>query len=349
MDKQPLVLAATFLVAALLSFATVPLFRRLALRHGFADRARPRQEGPLKPRLGGLALYLAFTLAILATLPFVEGRTVEELKKIISLLLGSTAVVAMGAWDDRRELGAWLQMGVQVAAACLALLGGIIIDAIANPLAAGPSESLLWLPIYASIPFTIVWLVGAMNSMNFIDGLDGLAGGITTIAASILFLRSLDTGQFTIAILPLALAGAALGFLPYNLYPSRVTLGTCGALFCGYTLASLSVIGGTKAATMLLVLAIPILDAAWIILRRLSERRSPFLGDRIHIHYRLKDAGLSEGRIVLLLWALSGVLGTLAIALPSPLIKLYALGGLVIIVGGSLAVLAGRVPQGPSV
>ena len=349
MDKQPLVLAATFLVAAFLSFATVPLFRWLALRHGFADRARPRQEGPLKPRLGGLALYLAFTLAILATLPFVEGRTVEELKKIISLLLGGTAVVAMGAWDDRRELGAWLQMGVQVAAACLALLGGIIIDAIANPLAAGPSESLLWLPIYASIPFTIVWLVGAMNAMNFIDGLDGLAGGITTIAASILFLRSLDTGQFTIAILPLALAGAALGFLPYNLYPSRVTLGTCGALFCGYTLASLSVIGGTKAATMLLVLAIPILDAAWIILRRLSERRSPFLGDRIHIHYRLKDAGLSEGRIVLLLWALSGVLGTLAIALPSPLIKLYALGGLVIIVGGSLAVLAGRVPQGPSV
>ena len=349
MDKQPLVLAATFLVAAFLSFATVPLFRWLALRHGFADRARPRQEGPLKPRLGGLALYLAFTLAILATLPLVEGRTVEELKKIISLLLGGTAVVAMGAWDDRRELGAWLQMGVQVAAACLALLGGIIIDAIANPLAAGPSESLLWLPIYASIPFTIVWLVGAMNAMNFIDGLDGLAGGITTIAASILFLRSLDTGQFTIAILPLALAGAALGFLPYNLYPSRVTLGTCGALFCGYTLASLSVIGGTKAATMLLVLAIPILDAAWIILRRLSERRSPFLGDRIHIHYRLKDAGLSEGRIVLLLWALSGVLGTLAIALPSPLIKLYALGGLVIIVGGSLAVLAGRVPQGPSV
>ncbi|HLB11328.1 MAG TPA: MraY family glycosyltransferase [Dehalococcoidia bacterium] len=342
-------MAATFLVAAFLSFATVPLFRWLALRHGFADRARPRQEGPLKPRLGGLALYLAFTLAILATLPLVEGRTVEELKKIISLLLGGTAVVAMGAWDDRRELGAWLQMGVQVAAACLALLGGIIIDAIANPLAAGPSESLLWLPIYASIPFTIVWLVGAMNAMNFIDGLDGLAGGITTIAASILFLRSLDTGQFTIAILPLALAGAALGFLPYNLYPSRVTLGTCGALFCGYTLASLSVIGGTKAATMLLVLAIPILDAAWIILRRLSERRSPFLGDRIHIHYRLKDAGLSEGRIVLLLWALSGVLGTLAIALPSPLIKLYALGGLVIIVGGSLAVLAGRVPQGPSV
>ncbi|MDP2727906.1 MAG: MraY family glycosyltransferase, partial [Dehalococcoidia bacterium] len=178
-----------------------------------------------------------------------------------------------------------------------------------------------------------------------IDGLDGLAGGITAIAASILFLRSLDTGQFTIAILPLALAGAALGFLPYNLHPARLTLGTCGALFCGYALASLSVIGGTKAATVLLVLAIPILDAGWIILRRLSQRRSPFLGDRIHIHYRLKDVGLSEVRIVLLLWALSALLGTLAIALPSPLLKLYALGGLVVVVGAALILLAGRVSR----
>ncbi len=347
MDKQTLVFIAAFATAAALSFGTAPIFRALAVSHGFADRPRPRQEGPLKPRLGGLALYLGFTLAILATMPWVEGRTPEELKKIIGLLLGCTAVVAMGAWDDRKELGAWPQLAAQMVAACLALLSGIIIDAIANPLASGPSESLLWLPIYASVPFTILWLVGAMNAVNFIDGLDGLAGGITAIAAAILFLRSVDTGQFTIALLPLALAGAALGFLPHNLFPARLTLGTCGALFCGFALASLSVIGGTKAATVLLVLAIPILDAAWIVIRRLSQKRSPFLGDRIHIHYRLKDVGLSEGRIVLLLWTLSALLGTLAIALPSPLLKLYALGGLVVTVGGSLVLLAGRAPQEP--
>lgn len=346
MDKQTLVLIAVFLLAAFLSFGTAPFFRALALGHGFADRPRPRQKGPLKPRLGGLTLYLAFTIAILATMPWVEGRTVEELKKIMALVLGSTVVVAIGVWDDRRELAAWSQLAIQVAAAFLALLGGIIIDAVANPLASGPTDSLIWLPLYVSVPFTILWLVGAMNAVNFIDGLDGLAGGITVIAASILFLRSLDTGQFTIAILPLALAGAALGFLPHNLYPARLTLGTCGALFCGYALASLSVIGGTKAATMLLVLAIPILDTAWIITRRLYERRSPFLGDRIHIHYRLKDLGLSERRIVLLLWTLSALLGTLAIALPSPLFKLYALGGLVVVVGGFLVLLASRTPQG---
>lgn len=347
MDKQIPVFLAAFAIAAILAYGTAPVFRTLALGHGFADRPRPRQEGPLKPRLGGLALYLAFTLAIVATMPWVDGRTPEEIKKIAGLLLGSTAVVAVGAWDDWKELGPWPQLAAQVVAAGLALVSGIVIDAIANPLAAGPADSLLWLPVYASIPFTVLWLLGAMNAVNFIDGLDGLAGGITAIAASILFLRSIDTGQFTIALLPLALAGAALGFLPHNLYPSRLTLGTCGALFCGYNLATLSVIGGTKAATVLLVLAIPILDAAWIIIRRLSQGRSPFLGDRIHIHYRLKDAGLSEGRIVLLLWALSALLGTLAIALPSPLLKLYALSGLLVIVGISLALLARKAPQEP--
>lgn len=349
LDKQALVFVAAFLVAFLISFGTSPLLRAKALRYGFADRPRPRQEGPIKPRLGGIALYVAFVVAILATMPWVEGRTAEEINKIVGLLVGCSAVVVMGAWDDRRELGVWPQMAVQVAAAGLALVSGIIIDAVANPLASGLTDSLIWLPIYASIPFTIVWLVGAMNAVNFIDGLDGLAGGITVIASTILFVRSVDTGQFTIAILPLALAGAVLGFLPFNLYPSRLTLGTCGALFCGYALASLSVIGGTKAATVLLVLAIPILDAAWIILRRLSQKRSPFLGDRIHIHYRLKDLGVSERHIVFILWALSALLGTLAIALPNPLLKLYALGGLVVIVVGSLAILARKAPQKPSV
>ncbi len=347
LNRHILVLTAVFLVAALVSFGTTPVFRYLALRKGFADRPRPRQEGPLKPRLGGLALYLGFTVAVLATIPLVDGRTLEELQKIFALVVGCTAVVFVGAWDDRRELPAWPQLAVQLGASGLALLGGIIIDAIANPLASGQTDTLLWLPLYASIPLTVFWLVGVMNAVNFIDGLDGLAGGITVIASLILFLGSLGTGQFTIAILPLALAGAALGFLPYNLYPSRLTLGTCGALFCGYVLASLSVIGGTKAATVLLVLGIPILDAAWIIIRRLSLRRSPFKGDRIHIHYRLKDMGLSEGRIVLLLWSLCGLSGALALGLPTPLLKLYALGAIVVLVGTSLVLLAGKSPKSP--
>ena len=345
MDKHNLVLVAVFVVAALLSLGMSPLFRLLALRHGFADRPRPRQEGPLKPRLGGVAIYLAFTVAVLVTLPLVDGRTLEEIKKIVALIIGGAVVVAIGAWDDRRELPAWPQLAAQVVAAGLAMLGGIIIDAVANPLASGPADTLLWLPIYAAAPFTVLWLVGVMNAMNFIDGLDGLAGGLTAIAALILFFRSLTTGQFTIAVLPLALAGAALGFLPYNRYPSRLTLGTCGALFCGYALASLSVMGGTKAATVLLVLGIPILDAGWIIIRRISLRRSPFVGDRIHIHYRLKDLGLSEGHIVLLLWTLSALLGTLAIVLTSPLLKLYALGALVVLVGASLVLMAGKAPR----
>jgi UDP-GlcNAc:undecaprenyl-phosphate GlcNAc-1-phosphate transferase len=338
-DSQALLLIVVFLLATSISYLSAPLFRALALGHGFADRPRPWQRGPLKPRLGGLALYLAFMVAVLATAPWVVGRTPEELGKLMALSIGATTVVVMGVVDDRRELSPWLQLAGQIAAALVALGGGIIIDAVTDPLSTGPFARLIQLPLYASLPFTIFWLVGAMNAVNFIDGLDGLAAGITTIAAAILFVRSLDTGQYTIAILPLALAGATLGFLPHNFPPARLTLGTCGALFCGFTLASLSVMGGTKAATMLLVLAIPILDAGWIIVRRLSLHRSPLLGDRTHLHYRLLDLGLSQRQIVLLLYVLSALLGLLAIALPTPLLKLYALGGLVVLVGGALIML----------
>jgi len=294
-------LAATFLVAAFLSFATVPLFRWLALRHGFADRARPRQEGPLKPRLGGLALYLAFTLAILATLPLVEGRTVEELKKIISLLLGGTAVVAMGAWDDRRELGAWLQMGVQVAAACLALLGGIIIDAIANPLAAGPSESLLWLPIYASIPFTIVWLVGAMNAMNFIDGLDGLAGGMAVSGFSCFGIAAWLAGNNEMAVLNFTISGAALGFLYFNFPRARVFLGDSGAIPLGFLAMAMGLSGWQQDCWEmwfpLLVFSPFIVDATVTLIRRTLRGAKVTEAHREHYYQRAVQLGWSHRRV----------------------------------------------------
>jgi UDP-N-acetylmuramyl pentapeptide phosphotransferase/UDP-N-acetylglucosamine-1-phosphate transferase len=142
------------------------------------------------------------------------------------------------------------------------------------------------------------------------------------------------------SVLPAALAGACLGFLFYNFHPARVTMGTSGAAFLGFALGTLSILGVTKAATLLLVLGIPILDTAWTILRRLLGGGSPFRGDRRHLHYRLADLGLSQRQIVGLLYVLSALPGLLAITLPSPLLKLYAIGGLILMMAAASVWLA---------
>lgn len=335
---------AIFLVIGGIPFVTTilltPLIRYLANRRGVFDRPSSWRRGPLKPRLGGIAIYVGVMIALILSFFLVEQRTQEELRKLWGIIIGATIVTIMGSIDDKRELGALPQFAFQLLASFVAMGSGILIDRFTNPVGASFGDGLIDLPLYAAVVFTLFWMVGAMNTINFIDGLDGLATGITVIASVILFIHSFNSGQYTISLLPLALAGATLGFLPHNFYPARITMGTSGAVFLGFTLASLSIVGGAKAASMLLVLCIPIADAGWIILRRIWLGRSPFQGDRSHIHHQLIDMGLSPRKSVLLLYGMSTASGLLALALPSPLLKLYALAGLVLIFGGFLLFIA---------
>lgn len=328
-------------VSCATSLLVTPFVRRLALRYDFRDRPSPKRI-ELKPRLGGLAIYLGYGVAVASSAPLVVGRTVMETNKILGLLLGSTVVVAMGAVDDRQELAALPQLLAQVAAALVATAFGIVIDRVTNPFGTALVHSMFEVPAPLAFAFTIFWIVGAINTINFIDGLDGLAAGITAIAAAVLFLHCLQMGQYSVAVLPLALAGAALGFLPYNFSPARITMGTSGAAFLGFALGTLSILGGTKAATVLLVLGVPILDTAWIIVGRLMRGQSPFRGDRTHLHHRLMELGLSPSQIVLIFYGLCGGFGTLALVLSSRRQKLYALGGMVVLLGGALALIAQR-------
>lgn len=337
---QVLPLAIAFLVSIVISYLSTPLVKAIALRFRLVDRPDDRRQTVLKPRLGGLAMYLAFTVAVLATIPMVTERTSEEMFKIVGLLSGATVVLVMGIIDDRYELGPAPQFVVQLAVAAIAIFSGIRITQVANPFGEPTANSILQFPDPLAIALTLFWIIGAMNAINFIDGLDGLAAGIAAIAAGTLFLHSFGLGQYSIALLPLALAGCALGFLPHNFFPAKITMGTSGAVFLGYTLSTISVVGGTKAATLLLVLGIPIIDAAWIIVRRLIMRRSPFQADRAHLHHRLMELGLSQPQIVLLLYSLCAAFGTLAIVLSSRLMKLYAIAGMVLLVGAILAIIA---------
>ena len=319
-------LPLAFIIAFGVAFLATPPVRRIAARYGFSDRPHPRRTFPLKPRLGGVAIYLAFALAIAIAYPLLPERSSEEIRRVTGLLVGGFVVLLLGVLDDKFELPVAPQVGAQLLAAGIAIGSGIVIDRITNPFSLGPADSLIYFPQLLAVFFTFFWMMGAMNTINFLDGIDGLAAGVVTVAALVLAAHSWILGQVTITLLPLALAGACLGFLPFNFHPSKITMGTCGSVFLGFAIGTLSVIGGTKAATLLLVLGLPVVDTGWTILRRLATGQSPFRGDRTHLHHRLLALGLSERQIVLMMYAASLLLGALALALSTRLAKLYAIG-----------------------
>jgi UDP-N-acetylmuramyl pentapeptide phosphotransferase/UDP-N-acetylglucosamine-1-phosphate transferase len=185
------------------------------------------------------------------------------------------------------------------------------------------------LPLLVGIGFTIFWIVGMMNAVNWSDGLDGLAATISLIASVVLFLhtylRPAGDPQFTISLLAIALAGAIVGFLPFNWHPSSIIMGDSGAMFLGFALATISIIGGAKIATTLLAMGIPILDTAWVIIYRVIHGRSPVVADRGHLHHRLLDAGLSQPQVVGCFAVLTAAFGASALALPTRESKLYVL------------------------
>lgn len=315
-----LLFPAVFLLALALALGLTPLTMRLARRYGFLDRpAARRVHHVLTPRLGGLPLYVAFMAAIF--LSFLYPRTDgTEMSKLWGLVAGATVLLAMGALDDRRELPALPQFLAQAAAASFAIASGVLIDKVPNPLG---GEAITLGP-WMAVAFTLFWIVGMTNTINFLDGLDGLAAGVTAMAGAILLIHTWRQGQYSLTLPMLALLGAVLGFLYYNLPPARIFLGG-GAHLLGLLLAVLSIIGGAKVASALLVLILPILDVAWQIVKRVRAGHSPFAADRGHLHHRLLDLGWSTRRIVLIYYAFSAAFGTLALLLPSGIPKLIAL------------------------
>lgn len=346
-DWLPMVVS--FAVAFVLSVVLTPVARRLGQRGGLFVRQEAHHiHRRILPRSGGLAFALATTAALALLLLLPISRAAGEVARISLLIVGSLAGFGLTVWDDIRGLSPLPKLLIQIFAAGIAIgpyffapggqpPPGFVITQVQNP-----SGGTWHLPLLVAVPFTFLWIVGMVNTLNWLDGLDGLAGGVTVIAASLLFVHTLRLGQFSLAPLPLALAGGCLGFLLYNFYPSRVIMGDSGATYLGYSLAILSIIGGAKIATALLVLGIPILDVAWVIIFRLSRGRSPGLADRGHLHHRLLDLGLSQVQIVVLFYLFCGGFGALALLLPNGLYKLGILVGMGIVLSALLWWLARR-------
>lgn len=312
-----------FLVAFVLALVLTPLGKWLGQRYGFVAMpgGRRRHVGT-KSRLGGVALYVAFVAAaMLAQFLPVERQDPKELTRLMGLLLGATFIFLVGVYDDKNELSPAPQLTAQFITSLIAIHFLIFIEVVNNPF----TNRQVWFPWFITLPLTIFWLMGMMNTVNWLDGLDGLAAGVSAILSAVLAIHMYREGQYSVALLPLALLGAVLGFLPYNFHPAKVFMGSSGSFFLGFAVAALGIIAGAKMATVLLVMGIPILDVAWQIVNRLRLGRNPAIGDRGHLHFRLLDLGLSQRQIVLLYYLFCSLFGFLALVISSRLYKFLAL------------------------
>lgn len=330
--------ACAFAVALTLSLLLTPFGAWLGARLGVVARpgGRRRHEGAIS-RLGGIGLFVPFLAALLSLqlLPaswLPPSLDPKEMTRLVGLVLGSTVAFLFGLADDRYEFPAWPQYVAQFLCAAIAIATLIFIERVMNPF----TDQLVIFPWYVTAGLTTFWVMGMMNTVNFLDGLDGLAAGVGAIVSAVLTIHMVREGQWSVALLPLALLGATLGFLPYNFHPARVFMGSNGAYFLGFALAALGIIAGARMATMLLMLLVPILDVAWLIWQRWRAGTSPGTADRRHLHFRLLDLGLSQRQIVVGYWLLCGAFGLFALGVSSRLYKFLALVGLGLVTLGVL-------------
>lgn len=295
--------------AAVVSFATTPIIKVLAKKVGAMDipkDGRRMHKTPI-PRMGGLAIFLGFMVSVL-----VFGKMNREIQGI---LLGAVIIVILGVMDDILTLHALPKFIVQIFAAVVVVLHGCRIDHFMG----------FALPEWLSYPVSVIWIVAITNAVNFIDGLDGLAAGVSAISAGAMLIIALilvpDATAMASAILLAAIVGACVGFIPYNFNPATIFMGDTGSTFLGFMLASISVFGLFKTyavisfAVPFLVLGLPIFDICFAVIRRVSKGQSPMHADRGHVHHRLIDMGFSQKQAVAISYLLSAILGLAAVVL----------------------------------
>ena len=306
-DNFSINLLVVMVCAALISFTMTPIVRVLAHRVGAIDVPkddRRMHKVPI-PRMGGLAIFAGF---VITTLVFCEISDT-----LLAIWFGGLVIVTLGILDDIFRLNAILKLVVQIAVAFIPVIQGMQIEFInifGNYIVLGPF----------SIPFTVLWVVGLTNAINLIDGLDGLSCGVSSICALSLLLVTLVLGENPMISLVIGtLAGACIGFLPFNTNPAKIFMGDTGALFLGYTLAVLSLEGLFKFHTVisflvpLSIFGLPVFDTLFAIVRRLCHGQAPWHADRGHIHHRLIDMGFNQKQSVCILYSVSGILGISAV------------------------------------
>lgn len=309
MDIQLIYSLCAVMCAALLAFVLTPIVRVLAIKIRAIDvptDGRRMHHKPI-PRIGGLAIFLAFAVA---TLSFCKPD-----RDLVTILIGGGTLVLLGMLDDIYRLNAFLKLIIQIIVALFAVSQGITIDFI------GFGGEYIPFGVW-SVPITVIWIVGLTNAVNFIDGLDGLACGVSAISSASLFLVMLLSGSSVAhCTITAILVGSCVGFLPFNINPAKIFMGDTGALFLGYSLSILSVVGVFKTDMILAffiplsIFGLPLADTAIAIIRRIAHGKSPFAADRGHLHHKLIDMGFGQKQSVRILYAVCAMLGLSAVML----------------------------------
>lgn len=306
-----------FILTAVISLILTSLLRRYLITKKYFDQPGGRHihKNPI-PRFGGAAVFVSW-LAVIVFYLFTNpqklqfsGENIFGLdKNLLGMILGAVILFVVGLMDDLKNLKPHVKLFWIFVAALLVALFGIKIWWFSNPFG-----NLIVLGTWSYI-FVIGWIILLVNVTNWLDGIDGLATGVVLIASLVLFLLSIsqNVNQPATALLLAIFAGSLIGFLPYNFNPAKIFLGDSGSLFLGYILAIAAIISGGKVATAFLVFGLPILDAFWVIGRRLINKKSPMKADRGHLHHRLLDAGMSQRQIVVLYYFISAFFGYLAL------------------------------------
>jgi len=313
-----------FFLATVLAIILTPLCKRLAFRWRAVDVPRPPRNlhANVTAKLGGLPIFLS--LAICTVVYLISGHVdfaILPAKFFWAIAFAAAVLMVGGFLDDRYDLPpkvAWLFPAL--AALIIPLSGiGVGIKFLSNPFGDPISLSGMFLGLPISGIFIWVWLMGMMFTTKFLDGLDGLVSGIGLIGGLTLFTLSLTetVNQPMTATIAIIFAGCLFGFLFFNFNPASIFLGDGGSLLVGFILGVLSVILGAKIATAFLVMGLPIFDVAWVIAKRLLNRKSPFRGDRLHLNFRLLDLGFTQKQTALILYGLSAIFGFTAVFLQS--------------------------------
>ncbi len=300
----------TFLLAFSISILSTPYVKKLAIKLNAVDKPKDRGlHTKTMPRMGGLAIYLGFMIAIVSV-SFIEDIFSTQL---LGLFVGATIIVAIGILDDIHNLSAKIKLAFQIVAALIVIYTGTSIDNIFYP---------VYVDFHVLDDFvTLIWIVGITNAVNIIDGVDGLAAGVSTINSLFLMVLCILTGDTLSIFFTSALAGSCLGFLPRNFSPAEIFMGDTGSTFLGFVLAVSSILGVFKSYALLslliatLALALPILDTAFAMLRRFLTKKPIMQADRGHLHHRLVDRGYSHRKTVILLYIVSIIAGLISIAI----------------------------------
>lgn len=301
-----------------MAFIMTPLIKRFAVLVGAVDVPNERKvHTTLMPRLGGLAIFMAFVGGYVIISPALTAVKDYNSNAVWGLLIGASIIVLLGSLDDKFNLSAKIKLLGQLIAASVVVSFGLKVELLNMPFGEALNINMNWL----SILITIVWIVGVTNAINLLDGLDGLAAGVSAIATATMMVIALLMGYIFVALLCAVLLGSIIGFLFFNFHPAKIFMGDSGALFLGFCLATLSILGFKQAMLVsyivpLLILGVPLTDTLLAIVRRIINKKPISVADKGHLHHCLMEMGFSHRKTVLIIYGIAMIFSLCAIVIP---------------------------------